>query len=239
MLRMARGHIVLSLDDDSYPVEDDFLAHLPRLFSDHPEAAVITFPELRDDGSFVPPEKSPVAKGQYVSAYPNGAAAMRTDDYLSTAGFPRFFIHAYEEPDYALQTYAQGKSVWFEPSLVIRHHYSEANRDNLRTHQLNARNELWSVWMRCPWPWLPLVSLFRLSRQFGHACSNGLSWVIREPQWWLAALAGRDDCQKSRNPVRWRTYLAWMRLARRPIFKSSDLEKIFWSRSTESGTDDH
>lgn len=238
MLRVATGDLVLSLDDDSYPVADDFFDKLRPVVAAHPEASVITFPELRDDGNFVAASKSPQAPGHYVSAYPNGAAAMRRADYLKTAGFPAFFTHAYEEPDYALRAYGQGKAVWFEPSLVIRHHYSSINRDNLRTHHFNARNELWSVWMRCPWPWLPLVSAFRISRQFSHACRKGLPWIVREPKWWMSAIQGLVACQKARNPISWRTYIAWMRLARRPLFLLSDLEKAFGERIKNNATDD-
>ncbi|MEQ1747878.1 MAG: glycosyltransferase [Prosthecobacter sp.] len=227
MLRMASGDLVVSLDDDSYPVDDDFFDKLNPLFAAHPEAAVITFPELRDDETFVPAFKSPQTPGHYVSAYPNGAAVMRRADYLKTSGFPAFFSHAYEEPDYALQSYDHGKAVWFEPSLVIRHHLSKTNRDNLRTHHLNARNELWSVWMRCPWPWLPLVTLYRVLRQFCYAYSEGLSWVVREPQWWRDAVQGLDACRKARNPIPWQTYVSWMRLARRPLFQLSHLEAAF------------
>src|SRR5262245_25904674 len=59
MLREAVGELVLSLDDDSYPVDNDFFAKLPALLASRPEAAVITFPELRDDGSSASPTKSP------------------------------------------------------------------------------------------------------------------------------------------------------------------------------------
>ena len=46
--------------------------------------------------------------GRYVAAYANCGAAMRRDVYLQLAGFPTFFGHMYEEPDYALQCYASG-----------------------------------------------------------------------------------------------------------------------------------
>lgn len=227
MLRRANGELVLSLDDDSYPLADDFFAKLPPLFEAHPEAAVITFPELRDDGGYVPTSKSPDSKGHYVSAYPNGAAAMRRADYLKTAGFPPFFIHAYEEPDYALQTYGQGKAVWFEPSLVIRHHYSQTNRDDLRTHHFNARNELWSVWMRCPGLFLPFVSLFRIWRQFCFASKNGWGWLMKEPHWWWDAITGLGDCMDHRSPIGWQTYYSWMRLAKMPIESQRHLARHF------------
>ena len=34
MLRLAKGDIVMSLDDDSYPLDDDFFARVRELFAD-------------------------------------------------------------------------------------------------------------------------------------------------------------------------------------------------------------
>ena len=49
MLRLASADIVISLDDDSYPVQPDFLARLSQVLEAHPEAAVVSFAEIRDD----------------------------------------------------------------------------------------------------------------------------------------------------------------------------------------------
>jgi glycosyltransferase involved in cell wall biosynthesis len=43
LLRLAQSDIVVSLDDDSYPVDRDFLSRLGEAFESHVEAAVITF----------------------------------------------------------------------------------------------------------------------------------------------------------------------------------------------------
>jgi GT2 family glycosyltransferase len=223
LLRAATGEIVVSLDDDSYPLADDFFAKLPDLFLKHPEAAVVSFPEFRDGGVFSDESKTDKSPGHYVSAYANCAAAMVRESYLAQPGFPRFFIHMYEETDYALQCYSAGLAVWFEPSLIVRHHVSTVGREPINRHHQNARNELWSVWMRCPWPWLPLVSLFRVFRQFRYAVSCGPSWVFREPVWWRDALFGVPTCIRGRRPIEWDRYHAWMRLARRPILSSRDL----------------
>lgn len=226
LLEEARGDGVVSLDDDSYPVDRDFLARLMPVLEAHPEAAVVAFPELRDDGSYASSDKTPETPGHYVSSYANCAAMMRREFYLRQPGFPRFFVHMYEEPDYALQCYAAGAAVWFEPSLVIRHHMSLLQRQPVKRHHQNARNELWSVWMRCPWPWLPVVALFRIWRQFRYACREGLGWACREPVWWFDALRGLADCWKNRQPVDWKIYFAWMRLARHPVAGLSELKTI-------------
>lgn len=218
MLRAAIGDIVLSLDDDSYPVQPDFLARLHRVFDAHPEAAVVVFPEVRDGNRAAAADKSQKSPGHYVSAYANCAAAMRRAFYVEQPGFMKFFGHMYEEPDYALQCYAAGAGVWFEPSLSVRHHQSRTNRSPMRRHHLNARNELWSVWLRCPLPLLALISVYRVARQFLYACSESPGWAACEPFWWAAALRGLRICWKARRPVDRATYLYWLRLARRPIY---------------------
>jgi GT2 family glycosyltransferase len=227
MLRAARGDVVVSLDDDSYPVDRDFLERLRVVFARHPEAAVITFPELRDGNRFSNGAKTDRSPGHYVSAYANCAAAMHRSFYLQQPGFPPFLEHMYEETDYALQCYAGGSAVWFEPTLVIRHHESTAQRSPTRRHHLNARNELWSVWLRCPWPYLVPASLYRVARQFVYACSEGARWTVREPLWWASALQGLPRCWSARRSVPWRIYWPWLTLARRPLFSLEELRKRF------------
>jgi GT2 family glycosyltransferase len=162
-----------------------------------------------------------------VGAYANCAAAMRRQVYLTTPGFLPFFQHMYEEPDYGLQCYAAGYAVWFEPSVEIVHARSAMNRPVIRRHHLNARNELWSVWLRCPWPWLPVVAAYRAARQLVHAFFQGPQWVIREPWWWWEAFKGIGVCRERRRAIPWRTYYGWMRLARHPLYCLDDLTVRF------------
>ena len=224
LLRTASGDIVLSLDDDSYPLDRDFFARLQLAFGQHANTAVITFPELRDGGASADPTKSPSSPAHLVSAYPNCAAAMRRETYLRLGGYPIFFEHAYEEPDYALQCYAAGYTVCFDPRLIIRHRYlGSQNGNTLHRYPLNARNELWSVLMRCPFPYLIPVALFRIWRQFRYACSKGPAWAIREPIWWWSAFLGIPTCLRHRSPIEWRIYYAWMKLARQPLSSESQL----------------
>jgi glycosyltransferase involved in cell wall biosynthesis len=225
LLRLANSDIVLSLDDDSYPIDSDFLSRLATAFEVRTEAAVITFVELRGESASSAGPAADLSKGQYVSAYPNCAAAMRRDVYLRSQGFPIFFDHMYEELDFALQCYAQGHGVWYEPGLRVRHHLISARHQSVSRHHLNARNELWSVGLRCPWPWLPGVAAYRIFRQLIFAASQGLGWVIREPQWWVLAMAGWGEVAKERRPVPWRVYRGWLQLNRQPIQNETKLRQ--------------
>src|SRR5205823_2809220 len=128
--------------------------------------------------------------------------------------------------------YAAGHAIWFEPAIVIRHHFSAKERDMLRRHLLNARNEFWSVLMRCPLPYVLLFAPLRVMRQFLFAASQGWSWLRHEPQWWLDAARGLKACYVIRHPVAWRDFWTWTRLARRPALTLADLESRFRKRFT-------
>jgi GT2 family glycosyltransferase len=209
LLRLASSEFVLSLDDDSHPADPDVFARIPSLFRQHPNAAVISFAEVQGEPNSL---MDGASQGHITRSYANCAAAMRRNVYLRSSGFPSFFFHMYEEPDYAIQCYALGFSVWFEPTVRIRHHVSAAQRNNLARHYLHARNEVWSVLMRCPFPQLIPVLLFRIWRQFRFACGFNVRWVPRQPMWWVAALRGLPQCLRHRSPVPWRVYSHWMNL---------------------------
>jgi GT2 family glycosyltransferase len=213
LIRQARGDVVLSLDDDSYPIESDAIRQIAQLFETAPRLAVAAFPQRSDE---FPDSISRLEFGpeHACGSFANSGAAIRRAAYLELGGYPAFFFHAYEEPDFALRCVDAGWEVRFTPAVTIRHHYSGTERNELRTHHFHSRNELWSVLMRCPFPWLPVVVAFRVARQFGYAWSRGWRWVLAEPRWWVAALAGVPRCIVNRRPIPWRAYRAWMDLIR-------------------------
>jgi GT2 family glycosyltransferase len=221
MFRMAKSDIILILDDDSHPIETDFLARLPRLFEQNPRLAVANFPQRSDEfsDSLGATDFGP---SYFSGTYVNCAAAIRRSVFLELGGYPAEFFIAYDEPDFALRCVSAGWQVRHETSLTIRHHYSGVMRNELRMHHTHARNELWSVLMRCPAPQLFVVAAFRIARQFGHAVQRGPGWVVQEPKWWCAALAGVSRSLAQRHPVPWSCYRAWMQLVRQPLYSEAD-----------------
>ncbi len=213
LLRASTADLVLSLDDDSHPLEPDFLARAVALFTANPRLAVADFAQRSDEhpASLEAAGFGPAGpRGSYSSA----GAVLRRAVYLELGGYEPFFFHAYEEPDFALRCIGAGYAVRFEPGATIRHHYTGAQRNEQRTHHFHARNELWSVLLRCPMPWLLPVGAFRAARQFGYALSRGLGWALREPLWWARGLRGLPSCLGRRRPLRWKAYYSWMRLLR-------------------------
>jgi len=211
MMRAARGDLVLGLDDDSYPEQLDCIARIVPMFEQHPNLAVLHFPQRTDEYPETLAQTS-FGSEHLTRSFGNGGAVLRRSTYLQLPGFESHFFHAYEEPDYALQCVASGYDVLFSPVITIRHHYSGQARDEIRIHHRQARNEFWSTLMRCPFPFALGILAWRVFSQFRYACKRGWSWVIREPSWWWQALGGITYCLGKRRPVSWTGYKRWLRL---------------------------
>src|SRR5437660_11158884 len=211
MMREAPGDLVLALDDDSYPEQLDCIARIAQLFEQRPQLAVLHFPQRTDEY----PEtlaQTHFGSEHLTRSFANSGAVLRRSTYLQLPGFESRFFHMYEEPDYALQCVAAGYEVLFSPVVTVRHHYSGQVRSEMRNHHRHSRNELWSVLLRCPFPYVARVAIYRAATQFGYACRRGASWAIREPVWWWQAMAGFPDCLAIRDPVPWPRWRRWLRL---------------------------
>jgi GT2 family glycosyltransferase len=226
LMKAASSDIGISLDDDSYPTDHDFISRVRALFAARPHVAVASFPQRTDEF----PETLAITDfgpSRYVANYVNAAAAFRRDVYLKLDGWPPEFEHAYDESDYTLQCLAAGFAVFHDTSITIRHHFTSLKRNEIRTHHRHARNEQWSAWRRCPSPLVFAVSLYRALTQLGYALKRGPEWVIREPAWWLAALRGLTASVDHRKPVPARVYKQWLRLIRNPILSTEQWQAAF------------
>lgn len=218
--------VFTSLDDDSYPIERDFIRRVRELFENAPRLAVASFPQRTDEHPATLTAAN-FGESRFIGSFANSAAAVRRSVFNELGGYPAFFFHMYEEPDFALRCVAAGWEVRYETAATVRHHFTATQRNEMRTHQRHARNELWSVLLRCPAPQLPAVAAFRAARQFAYAWSRGFDWVLNEPRWWLAFLRGIPRCLAQRKPIPWNRYLAWMQLLRSPLHDRTEWSARF------------
>lgn len=216
LIRMAAGDLILCLDDDSYPEQSDAIVRIQKLFEFDKQMAVAVFPQ-RSEEFPESLERRKWDEASFCGSYASSGAVLRKKVFLSLGGYPEFFFHAYEEPDFSLRCIAEGYTVVFTPEVTVRHHYTQRNRNEIRIHHFHARNEQWSIWMRCPFLLAVPVAIFRAMRQLRYASSRGIAWLLREPVWWLACLRGLPRALKNRQTVSIRGYLKWMRILRRPV----------------------
>jgi GT2 family glycosyltransferase len=211
MMRHAHSDLVLALDDDSYPEQEDCIARVVPLFEKSRELAVIHFPQRTNEYAETLKQRD-FGPARLRGSFANSGAVIRRAHYVALEGFEAKFFHMYEEPDFALQCIAAGYEVLFTPAVTIRHHYSPEARSELRNHRRHSRNEFWSTLRRCPLPYVFGVLAWRVVSQFRYACTRGPGWLIREPLWWGQALRGIPYCLWNREPVPWETYKRWLEL---------------------------
>jgi len=226
LMHAASSDIVISLDDDSHPLDSDFIARVRELFATRPHVAVGSFAQRSDEF----PEslsRQDFGRSRYTGNYVNAAAAFRRSVYLQLEGWPPEFEHMYDEPDYTLQCLAAHYAVYHDTGIFIRHHFSNVKRNEIRNHQRHARNEQWSVWRRCPFPTVVGVSLCRALAHFNYARKRGWTWLVQEPRWWIMALGGLPAALRKRRPVPARTYQQWMHLTRHPMETAEEWEAAF------------
>ncbi|MEM7384233.1 MAG: glycosyltransferase [Verrucomicrobiota bacterium] len=234
IIRQATGDILLTLDDDSYPIEQDFITHLRDLFRDHPEIGVASFPQRTEEFPETLDQKD-FGPARYVSHYINAASAVRRSVYLELEGWTVDFEHMYDEPDYSLQCLQHGYHTYHATHLTIRHHWSGRNRSELANHHRHARNEQASLWKRCPLPYAPLVSVYRALSQFKFAATRGVDWFVQEPRWWFQFIKRWPGILRQRNPVSWSVYRQWLRLIKNPIYQENDWKERFPRSSPLNG----
>lgn len=209
MMQQATGDLVLALDDDSYPEQSNCLDILISIFEEYSRLAISTFPQRTDEY----PEtltQSDFGSEKSVRTFANSGACLRVSTYRSLPGFEPMFFHMYEEPDYAIQCIANGWEVRFFPEITIRHHFSSVSRNEIRNHHLHARNEFWSVIMRCPAPYLFPLALYRMFSQARYALGRGPQWFFQEPKWWWQAFIKLPQALKHRAPLPWDGYWSWL-----------------------------
>ena len=211
MMRETRGDLILALDDDSYPEQTDCLKTLQDYFEKNPKLAVATFPQRTDEYPMTLIQEY-FGEDYAIRSFPCSGACIRVSTYRSLRGFEPIFYHMYEEPDFALQCVAAGWEVIFTPVITIRHHWSGTGRSEIRNHHLHARNELWSTIMRCPFPQMLGMIVWRILSQARFAATRGVSWLIKEPLWWLDAVKGLSGVWRLRKPVKWAEYKKWLSL---------------------------
>lgn len=217
MMLAAQSEFVLSLDDDSYPEQVDSIAILKAWMIENENVAVLTFPQRSEEYPESLTQDELPSLG-FSGSFPNSGACYRRSVYASLPGFNKDFFHAYEEPDYALQCIAKGLAVFHSNFVTIRHHYSSAGRNEVRTHHQHARNEFWSTLVQAPWFVIPFVVVYRALRQMQFAFRHGgFGWVVKEPKWWLSTIVGIWPSLKRRSPVSLAAYSMWIRLMRKPF----------------------
>ncbi len=202
------GDYVLSVDDDSWFVEDDGLARAVAFMEAHPDAAAAACNITTRDGLvYLPRGAAPFEVPWYVGCghLLRRSAVAETGLYLSE------FYRQGEEKDRGLRLYGAGWRVMALPDVMVYHDKSEKNRKPGLVRRHDHRNDLIREIARCPARLLP----WRLLRTWAGNTWKNLRHGPRLTDLWV--LAHLPEIVriglKHRAPVGEAAYRHWLHLA--------------------------
>ncbi|MFV8189062.1 glycosyltransferase family 2 protein [Streptomyces sp. AF1B] len=208
--------IVVELDDDGLLVDPDVLRRVRDLFAADPKLGIVGFRIADEHGEtqqrHVPRlGASDPLKGGYVTGFLGGGHGFRTAMLDEIGDWPAEFFFAHEETDLAWRAADAGWRILYAPELLLQHPKTSPARHAIY-YRVNARNRVWLVRRRLPWPLIPvhlgvwtLLTLLRTRSRAGlRAWFGGFVEGLREPV-------------GERRPMRWRTVWRLSRLGRPPV----------------------
>lgn len=218
-IRLARGEIIVTLDNDVYFDRPDAVARIVAAFERRPKAGCVVFRiyhpatgrlHLRDWCHPKPPEfENEEFETHYLT---EGAAAFRSEVFRRVEPYWSELFIGHEGFDLALRIMDAGYSLWYVPEVKVWHMASLATRQDWRPFYFNARNLFAIVGRDCPWAWgvvymAPRLAVLGFYALAAHAFGRYLTGVADGVRMLLAA-------RRFRRPVRPET-LARIRFLKR------------------------
>ncbi len=203
LIGMARYPLVVSLDDDSHPIDPDFFSDVGRLFDENPQAGIIAAGAIVHDDEEVPPRTHAVSPA---SDFVGCGAAVRRSAFLETRGYlPLELAYGAEEVDVALQMLDKDWEIMKADSLRVRHRTSRAHQATPEITSAHIRNTALVGYLRYPFVLWSFVVL-QVGRRVYWSLRNGRSAGVARG---LASIPGnlwRHRAQRA--PVKARVILA-------------------------------
>jgi len=213
-VKVARGEIVVTLDDDVFGFNDQAITELNRIFQDSTIGAV-NFKVIDD----LTENQVNWCHKRKVEEYGDqtfdtveiseGAIAFRREAITEAGLYPEYFFISHEGPDLALRIMNLGYRVIYYPKIVVRHSHAVAGRPGWRRYYYDTRNQIWLLARLFPISIGWRKAIIGLGSMFVYAIRDGyfLYWVkgVRD------GLGGVRRAYKDRTSIdeeTWRRYKA-------------------------------
>jgi glycosyltransferase involved in cell wall biosynthesis len=207
---LAKGDILVSLDDDAEFSSPDVVRQSLSFFNNECVAAVtIPWKNVPQDQGLK--EKAPDGEGIYVCRSFTGLAhALRRDIFLQMGGYRESLQEGGEEQDLSIRMLDQGFVVCLGRADHVNHFESKVRSVPRRAYFV-ARNAVLFAWYYAPASRLGTNILGSVIHTVFYGFGHGL--LLHRIRGLIAGFAGCFQQWSSRCPVSLNTYKLWRRLA--------------------------
>jgi GT2 family glycosyltransferase len=153
LMREVKNEIVVSLDDDSYPLDADFFPAAAAAIERHPEAGVIAMNIIHDDEPVIERKRAARPVADFVGC----GCIYRRSAFRDTSGYvPVQPAYGVEEADLALQLLDAGWTIVHDDDLRVRHATSRSHQASAAITAAHISNVALLAYLRYPLRYWPL-----------------------------------------------------------------------------------
>ncbi len=208
-MEMAKGAIVVSLDDDSYFMDSDALIRISRQFRERPDCGILAFRIFTPGENIAPSEDRLFYTSDHITC---GCAYRKS--LLNKIGYHLMFIHSGgEEADISLKAFDAGYSILQDYNIRVFHEFEPDKRPqnwHITVRKQTMRNDLLEVLVRYPSMWvLPAIGA-KIVSHFRFACRHHL--VVPSLMALYEFLKMMPLALKHRKPVKSKTIRRYLQL---------------------------
>lgn len=144
---MARGEVIISIDDDAAFSSSDVVRDvLDDMDADWVGAVAIPYFDTAGENPGHLDRAATQERMLVTAAFRGCAYAVRRDLFLALGGFSSDIVHQGEERDFCLRLLRAGYFVRVGTSNAVRHDVSDLGRDVARMDEYGRRNEILFSW---------------------------------------------------------------------------------------------
>jgi GT2 family glycosyltransferase len=195
LVKEAKCDIIVSLDDDSFPIDADFFPAVVRAVERHPTAGVIAMNIIHDGEPLI----NRSARAHPVSDFVGCGCVYRRQAFLSSHGYvPIQPAYGVEETDISLQIIDNGWKIIHDHDLRVRHATTRSHQASATITAAHISNLALLAFLRYPILYLPLGLLQVLSRIIWSIRNGRISGTLSG----IAAIPGKIwQFRSYRKPV--------------------------------------
>jgi len=203
-LQLARGDIIVTLDDDILGLTDGDLAYLWRLFAENDRLGAVCFKVTHFDNGRVCDwvhhrRLEDHSRSFLTYEITEGAVAFRREAIVAAGLYCEDFFISHEGLDLAYRLLNLGYDIRYDGEVTVRHKHVAAGRPGWRRYYFDTRNLFWVAARNQPFLYALRYLTLGLAAMGFYSLRDGFCL------YWLRAV--RDGLQ--RLPEMWRRRQPW------------------------------
>ncbi len=147
-IEVARGSIIVTLDDDMLELDTPDLDHLRRRFAETPDLAAVCFKvvwpgtdRVRDWVHRPPPSEADARFDTYEIT--EGAVAWRAEALRHVGPYREDFFISHEGLDLSYRLWDAGWRIEYDGAVTVGHAHADGGRKSWRRYYYDTRNLIW------------------------------------------------------------------------------------------------